>query len=298
MSGQPFPKAFMCKIEKCGSLTKKGTRCRLCIGKHSKFCHVHSKNNSIPMSSKDVAIRQLEKAIVIQGRISDRGDVVGIREAFLDLDTNLEGRKRFTHFIYYWALRDPDMIQDYVREDHNLNAAKRKKYRTTYMKRLRIYLKPEVIEVRWSSVAQQTAIEKLADRLYLFEQDKAAPTMLDGKEIISLASELYGVKEYASTHLFRTACLVLGKDVPGDNFFVMGQGADAAKFRVLTSHGLTCLTDINAELDNPIDAGELSFYMCMGELYQKGKLPNGENTIPEPEHTSYTTKPRPVKAKK
>jgi hypothetical protein len=249
------------------------------------------------MGARQKIIRDLERAMIIQGRVRDRGDVVAVKKAFEDLGKKLSGEERWRRFVYYWALREPSLIEEYVRNGHDLKPLVGIKATSSHLPGLCLqYFKPEKLIQNWENVTQQRYISDLVKKLTLFERGKDPPS---GDEIMKSAKKIFGIGVYSTVNFFRILCLTLERPYPGDEFALMGDGADKAQFDYLKLHGFNNLTDIRRELDDSVqlDAGELSFYVCMADLYKSDKEANSEETYPRPEDTSFTTR-RVPKAKK
>ncbi len=73
---------------------------------------------------------------------------------------------------------------------------------------------------------------------------------------------------YSSKHFARTYYLAFKLPHQSRDFVVMGAGASKAKYDVMREVGLHDLDEINRHLGAGynIDAGELSYYLCMGKV--------------------------------
>ena len=73
---------------------------------------------------------------------------------------------------------------------------------------------------------------------------------------------------YSSKHFARTYYLAFKLPHQSRDFVVMGAGASKAKYDVMREVGLHDLDVINHHLGAGynIDAGELSYYLCMGKV--------------------------------
>ena len=99
-----------------------------------------------------------------------------------------------------------------------------------------------------------------------FANDRS-PVERDHVRITKMASKLKGVGQYSKEHMFRTACLVKGKKHPAKKFVIMGSGASKTKYQKFVKSNIRNVADVNKMLKSNIDAGEIAYYLCMGEFF-------------------------------
>jgi hypothetical protein len=206
------------------------------------------------------------------GPIEERGDVVAMADAWARLrGTDTE---KFTKFFYIWALREPEYIRRYMRNGFDLSRVDP----GSLIRNSPIFLpnnligssKPDRLHKRWNNATARTAVGKLVAAVIKTFKDNSDPTLADQDTIIRRAKEITGIGVYGSAHFFRQICLLMGKRVPGDAFFVMGSGASSAQYDRLIRVGLNDMREVNRYLPLPrhLDAGEFAYYICMAHLFQ------------------------------
>ena len=60
----------------------------------------------------------------------------------------------------------------------------------------------------------------------------------------------------------------MGKKHPSNKFVIMGKGSSNVVYDNLRKMGIKNMADLNRGLEIPIDAGELSYYLCMASLFK------------------------------
>ena len=102
----------------------------------------------------------------------------------------------------------------------------------------------------------------------IYDVAKSLTLKPNHKTLVKLLRGLKGIGVYSSEHFARTYYLAFKLPHQSREFVVMGAGASKAKYDVMRKVGLHDLDVINHHLGAGynIDAGELSYYLCMGKV--------------------------------
>ena len=215
----------------------------------------------------EAIINKIKNTIDQVEPLSSRGDVESICAAVNTIKTILGDKSDpeilLQHFIIVWGLREPPLIESYLnllatRFDDSIPmildeleaSTKKPKYK---------YLPKRLIGKHKPSALKQWEIYDVAKSLTLKPNHKTLVKLLRG---------LKGVGVYSSEHFARTYYLAFKLPHQSREFVIMGAGASKAKYDVMRKVGLHDLDVINHHLGAGynIDAGELSYYLCMGKV--------------------------------
>jgi hypothetical protein len=132
--------------------------------------------------------------------------------------------------------------------------------------------KPEAILRNWQGEDSET-LTKLARALlkcfgHPSHAEHGQPSIAEHEQIVKITRKLTNIGQYSSEHLFRTACVVFGQKHPSNKFVIMGKGSSKVVYDNLRKVGIKNMADLNRGLEIPIDAGELSYYLCMASLFK------------------------------
>jgi|TARA_B100001250_G_scaffold161809_1_gene138991 hypothetical protein len=176
--------------------------------------------------------------------ITARGDVYTLRHLF-DGD--------MTKFVYAWALREPILVEAYYEGGFEaVEKIRDIKYQFIPHRTIK-WLKPSMIQ-SWSLDIVVSIGEALQNNLphdIIMERTKELPG-------------LAGAGSYNSEHLYRTACIVLGRKHPSREFVIMGSGTDYSELIELGIKNMDEMDKKWREITNIpyIDAGELAYLVC------------------------------------
>jgi hypothetical protein len=217
--------------------------------------------------NRENLIVALKEAIESVEFIGTRGDVVAIREAMSKIEDE-DGISRFRKFIFIWSLREPVLIKAYCDANFDMTKIVETNVSYAFLPKLLISKhKPSNLINEWEN--EEATILELSSALFqCFGHGNKEPTISDHEQIVKIAKKLPNIGDYSSEHLFRSACLAMGKKHPAIDFVIMGSGANNTQYDKLKKLGFKNMTDVNKELENFIDAGELSYYICMAHLYK------------------------------
>ena len=104
------------------------------------------------------------------------------------------------------------------------------------------------IDKHWSPAIQMEKIVAFSEAVYTKIADGSIGTeesMGWFRREIHVAMPHTSETRYGSAHCYRSLLDVLGMSVPGDNFFLMGSGADSNAYKLFTSRGVTSLSGFN-----------------------------------------------------